>query len=95
MSHKHDDLAQMWLDRETRDACGFSAELQYDIPTNSVVGFTATSTGTCKYAVSGALPANPPSGVTSETYGGEKTIWIEMAPNTPVEVTFDNPIPMF
>jgi len=89
-SHTHDDLAVMLQAREARDACGFTARLRID-QTGHITGFGAKSTGTCEFAVSGAQTA-PSTGVTFETVGEEKTIWIEMEPNTPVEIAFSTPI---
>jgi hypothetical protein len=91
VSHSHDDLAQMFLDREARDACGFSGNLKIDQPTGSIAGISMQTTGTCNFAISGAQ-TSAGSTVTLETYGSEKTIWVEMKPSTPVDVVFNPPV---
>lgn len=91
MSHTHDELAQMYLDRESRDECEFAAQVKVDSTTNEYIGFTATSSKSCRFAVSGAI-AKEKQGVENEAYGSEQTIWIDMVANTPVDVSFASPV---
>ena len=74
MSHNHDKLAQLWRDRETRDACGASVTLKIDPTTHAIVGLSATSTQSCKLAVTGGNSSQ----VTNEKYGPDTTMWLSI-----------------
>lgn len=91
MSHTHDNLTQMYRQREERDACGFTGKIQVDTQSKRIVAMTATSTGACRYAVSGA-EAEEKEGVENEVYGSERTIWLDLPGNTSVSVTFSSPV---
>jgi hypothetical protein len=74
ISRTHDQLGQVWSDREARDACGFAGTLTFDSATHAAVGITATSTGSCVFGVSGAQ-ASGANVQKYETYGPETTTW--------------------
>lgn len=65
----------MYLDREERDACGFSAVLKVEGGSHAVVGATVESTGACKYALSG-VSATGDKVSAVEQYGSEQTLWL-------------------
>jgi hypothetical protein len=92
-SHTHDELAVMLHAREARDSCGFSARLRVNPSTKAITGLHATSSSSCIFPISGAQ-TTPSAGVTFETVGEEKTIWLSMAPSAPVDITFTSPVPL-
>jgi hypothetical protein len=77
ISRTHDQLGQVWLDREARDACGFSGMIKFDNATRAAVGITASSTGSCVFGVSGAQ-ASGANVLSYETYGPEATTWFSI-----------------
>jgi hypothetical protein len=88
ISRKHDDLAQVWLAREARDACGFAGFLRIEHASNAVVSMVAQSTGTCSFGISGVKS----SSAKYETYGSEETIWVDLTPGASKEIVFDTPV---
>lgn len=80
LSRGQDDLAQLFLQREQRDACGFNGQLKVRSDNFQIVGMKATSTGTCNFAVTGAKAATTTQ-ITSETYGPDTTLWLSIPPH--------------
>jgi len=75
-SMAHKDMYRALLEREARDACQASGRLNLD-SSSRIVSIDLTSTGTCKLGITGIAPSGV-SGVTVETYGNEKTAWVNL-----------------
>eukprot|EP00026_Physarum_polycephalum_P003404 Phypoly_transcript_03415.p1 GENE.Phypoly_transcript_03415~~Phypoly_transcript_03415.p1 ORF type:complete len:767 (+),score=124.06 Phypoly_transcript_03415:97-2397(+) len=90
-SHKHDDLGQMYLDREDRDSCGFSGILKFSSATQEAVGMIARSDRKCVFGVSG-VQSSGENVAFFETHGDQKTTWLKMTTGSNFEVIFGAPI---
>lgn len=73
-SHTHDELAALYQAREARDACGFQGRLRVSQTTNEITGLQATSSSSCKFAISGVQSKS--TYFLNEIVGEEKTVWI-------------------
>jgi len=93
ISRTHDELARIYLDREDRDACGFSGTLKMEDGSNVAVGITVQSTGKCTFGISGVSVATTNTKVQAvETYGTETTTWLKMTAGSNFYVNFTSPI---
>jgi hypothetical protein len=92
-SHSHDVLAESFLAREERDNCGFQGQLWIDQSTTfgDILGLSATTSNSCKYAISGAVSANNDK-FPNEEVGPEKTFYIPFTGGQPYNIMFKTPV---
>ncbi|EDO01997.1 hypothetical protein SS1G_04473 [Sclerotinia sclerotiorum 1980 UF-70] len=97
ISYKHDDLAAVFLNRMTRDACGASLSYQLDITSSSITGFTLFANGdTCSTPIPVTLPGpvTDTQGATVEQIGSDPTtLWVTLS-GSPVSFTLSTPLPI-
>jgi len=87
---KHEDLAEMWLQREARDACG--VDVQAGVSADStIVSLTLVSSRNCRYAVTGVEVVSQ-AGVQTETYGPDTTTWVDLVAGVRVTLNLLTPI---
>eukprot|EP01111_Echinosteliopsis_oligospora_P008511 TRINITY_DN2423_c2_g1_i3.p1 TRINITY_DN2423_c2_g1~~TRINITY_DN2423_c2_g1_i3.p1 ORF type:complete len:898 (+),score=232.22 TRINITY_DN2423_c2_g1_i3:167-2860(+) len=67
--HNHDLLSQKYLNREARDACGFSATVSVNSATKQIVSVQGTSEGECEIALTGVRASAQQNRLTEEIYG--------------------------
>ncbi|KAF7877517.1 hypothetical protein EAF04_001194 [Stromatinia cepivora] len=95
ISYKHDDLAAVFINRMTRDACGASLSYQLDTTSSSITGFTLSANGnTCSTPLPVTLPGpvTDTHGATIEQIGNDPTtLWVTLS-GTPVSFTLSTPL---
>eukprot|EP01111_Echinosteliopsis_oligospora_P000404 TRINITY_DN1042_c0_g2_i1.p1 TRINITY_DN1042_c0_g2~~TRINITY_DN1042_c0_g2_i1.p1 ORF type:complete len:869 (+),score=262.17 TRINITY_DN1042_c0_g2_i1:138-2744(+) len=77
-AHTHDLLTQKWLNRESRDSCGFQSTLTVNTATWQATGISGSSTGQCSMAITGVQVSAAASKFTEEKYGPDTTTWVSM-----------------
>jgi hypothetical protein len=92
----HDDIAQVFLDRETLDNCQPNYQYTYSHDTKKITGATLVASGnSCSVPVPLTVPAavsTSSGGVFQDTVGSEPTIaWASLS-GSPVSFTFNTPI---
>eukprot|EP00026_Physarum_polycephalum_P003715 Phypoly_transcript_03729.p1 GENE.Phypoly_transcript_03729~~Phypoly_transcript_03729.p1 ORF type:complete len:737 (+),score=86.88 Phypoly_transcript_03729:116-2326(+) len=89
-TYKHEDLAEIWKDREIRDNC--AADVQATVTNGKITSLYLTSANSCRYALTG-IDVVPVAGITStETYGPDVTTWIILNAGSPIQLTLATPI---
>ncbi|ESZ97904.1 hypothetical protein SBOR_1703 [Sclerotinia borealis F-4128] len=95
LTYKHDDLAALFVNRMTRDACGASLSYQLDTTASSITGFTLFANGdTCSTPIPVTLPGpvTDTKGATTEQIGNDPiTLWVTLS-GAPVSFTLSTPI---
>ena len=95
LTYKHDDLAAIFMNRMTRDACGASLSYQLDITTSTITGFTLSANGnTCSTPIPVTLPGpvTNTQGATTEQIGSDPiTLWVTLS-GAPISFTLTTPI---
>ncbi|KAF7949836.1 uncharacterized protein EAE97_003345 [Botrytis byssoidea] len=97
ITHKHDDLAAIFVNRMTRDSCGASLSYQLDTTSSSITGFTLSAKGnTCSTPLPVTIPGSvtDTKGATVEQIGNDPTtLWVTLS-GAPVSFTLTTPIPI-
>ncbi|PQE12581.1 hypothetical protein CJF30_00002459 [Rutstroemia sp. NJR-2017a BBW] len=95
LTYKHDDLATLFANRMTRDACKPGLTYEIDATAATITGVTVTSNGnTCSVPVPVTLPGavTDTQGATSEKVGNDPlTLWVPLK-GQPVTYTLSTPI---
>ncbi|KAI9650099.1 hypothetical protein NHQ30_000112 [Ciborinia camelliae] len=95
LTYKHDDLATLFVNRMTRDACGASLSYQLDTTTSTITGFTLSANGnTCQTPIPVTLPGavTDTKGATTEKIGNDPTtLWVTLSGSS-VSFTLSTPI---
>ncbi len=92
VSYKQDDLAQNYKARRQRDACNWTASMNY-LNNVSVSGITLKSESSCTIPITVGYQMNTDSDVSLEKISGVDgyTYWIKLNPNQPKTVNFIQP----
>lgn len=92
---KHDDIAQKFIDRNTRDNCNPNLSYTYSTDRKSITGVTVTANGnTCAAPVPITFPgtAKTTGTATSDKLGSEPLIMWATLKGSPVTFTLSTPI---
>jgi len=88
--YKQEDLAEIWKEREARDAC--EVNVQATVTDATITDLTLVSVNSCRYALTGVY-VTPIEGITStEVYGPDLTTWITLTAGKPIHLTLATPV---
>ena len=96
---KHDDIAQVFLDRMARDQCSPGIAWNFSNDNKSIVSITVTTAqqNRCKVLVPVTVPADVksiPSGSRKEKVGEDPlTVWVKLN-GQPVTIQLSQPVPV-